>query len=305
MQHKYDKKHKKRFNMKKYNISLFLRNLLTFLLFLSIFSSCGEKKWEKAAKSVYRAYFGEKNGYKVWIVDGAKIREEIFNEFIYGGNPQRYPFVPEGEIWIDNSISAEEYSTTLSHEINECNLMAKFGMTYFDAHDSSLMVELKMRREFESLSRLHESELKEVIPIDFDSTQEIEDIPEKIKLRDIYRIPYDERGGLKIWIVDGYSVRKNIYPDFGFSGNGLAYQFIQPDEIWIDGSVTCEEIEYSIALEVKERELMKKGMIYDDAYTEAIKVSDNLRKINSGLIKSHKEIQIPKQLYRDTGVVVK
>jgi len=61
----------------------------------------------------------------------------------------------------------------------------------------------------------------------------------------------------------------------------------------------------NIALEVKERELMKKGMIYDDAYTEAIKVSDNLRKINSGLIKSHKEIQIPKQLYRDSGVVVK
>ena len=63
------------------------------------------------------------------------------------------------------------------------------------------------------------------------------------------------REGISIWIVDGYLVRKNIYPDFGFSGNDLSCHFIPQKEIWIDGQVTCEETEYSIANELMERKL--------------------------------------------------
>jgi hypothetical protein len=49
-------------------------------------------------ESVYRYYWGEKEGFKIWIVDGAKIRREIFDEFVYGGNNERYPFVPEKDL---------------------------------------------------------------------------------------------------------------------------------------------------------------------------------------------------------------
>jgi hypothetical protein len=255
----------------------------------------------KGIYGIYRYYWGEKDKFKVWIVDGAEIRRQIFNEFIYGGNSERYPFVPEGEIWIDNSISSEEFETTLAHEINERNLMARYAMTYFDAHDSSLALEVKMRRGYLLQCNEHESKLPNVSPTDFDSTKEIEDIPEMIKLKNIYRIPLGERNGIKLWVVDGYAVRRDIYPDFGFSGNGLAYHFIQPNEIWIDGSVTCEETEYSIAQEMKERELLAKGMSYDSSYTEAVKVSDKMRTDNLKLVTSQPQLKISGPLYRDTG----
>lgn len=280
--------------------------LLPFFLLLILFISCNKKEIHETKtiqeQSVYRYYWGEKDGFKVWIVDGALIRKNIFNEFIYGGNDERYPFVPLNEIWIDNSISSEEFETTLAHEINERNLMLKFGMTYFDAHDSSLMVELAMRRGFMKEALEHETKLPKVAPIDFDSTQEIEDLPDLIKIKNIYRIPLREVNGVKIWIVDGYAVRRDIYPDFGFSGNGVAYHFIPENEIWIDGSISCEETEYSIALELKEREEMKKGKIYDVAYVEAVKLIDNLRIKNQNLISLQKAVVKTIPIVRDTGI---
>lgn len=244
---------------------------------------------------------GEKDGYKIWIVDGASVRRDIFNEFLYGGNPQRYTFIPNDEIWIDNSISAEEYKTTLAHELNERKLMAELSMTYFDAHDSSLQLEEKMRKEYSVYCSEHEAALPPVLPIDFDSTQEIESLPQKIRLKNIYRAPYDERNGIKIWIVDGFEVRRDIYPDFGLSGNDLAYHFIPKNEIWIDGDVSCEETEYSIAAELKERELMAKNYSYDDAYTEAVKISDNMRREQQKLSSQHKGLIISSPLFRDKG----
>jgi hypothetical protein len=282
-----------------------MRNIKKYIFFiLIIFSSCSGKKDNPdtnnvPVQNVYRYLLGDKDGFKIWIVDGAVIRKNIFNEFIYGGNDRRYTFVPEGEIWIDNSISSKEYNTTLAHEINERNLMLRNNMSYFDAHDSSLAVELRMRRDFAGECSKHESELKPVSPTDFDSTQEIENIPEMIKIKNIYRIPYGERNGTKIWIVDGYTVRRDIYPDFGFSGNDMAYHFIPLNEIWIDGEVTCEETEYSIALEMTQRVLMGSGKTYDEAYIEAVKVTDNMRKENEKKVYEHPPLKIVQPLYRD------
>jgi hypothetical protein len=281
--------------------------LILLIIPLLMFSSCTKKGTfknsvnENYPQNIYRFYCGEQDGYKIWIVDGAEIRREFFNEFLYGGNPERYTFVPAGEIWIDNSISAEEYQTTLAHELNERSLMAKFKMAYFDAHDSSLQLEVIMRNEYRSECREHEDKLKPVAPIDFDSTQEITTLPENIGLKNIYRMPYGERNGIKIWIVDGFAVRRDIYPDFGQSGNDMAYHFIPPNEIWIDSDVSCEETEYSIIAEMKERELMAKGYLYDDAYTEAVKISDNMRKEQAKLCVMHIPPVITAPLFRDTG----
>ena len=69
----------------------------------------------RQVSGIYRYYVGMKDGFEIWIVDGARIREAVYPEFLYGGNGQRYCFEPEKEIWIDNSISAEEYRYTLAH----------------------------------------------------------------------------------------------------------------------------------------------------------------------------------------------
>ena len=246
---------------------------------------------------------GKEDNYDIWIIDGNQVRLKIFSSFLYGGNEQRYPFNPKGEIWIDNAISCEEYYLTVAHELNERHLMAKFGWQYIAAHDSSLSLEQTIRRTNEELSKSHEASLKKISPTDYGNIKEIKGIPDSIQLQNIYRIPMGARDGISIWIVDGYMVRKNVYPDFGFSGNDLSCHYIPEKEIWIDGQVSCEETEYSIATELKERQLMEKGESYDDAYSDAIDITEKDRQEMVKLAKSHFKIAVPDSLTRYAGVI--
>lgn len=276
-----------------------MKKLLVFPVVILLCSFAPDER----LNDVYRYFWGTKDNYKIWIVDGSKVRQKIYKEFLYGGNEQRYIFNPRGEIWIDNAISCEEFDLTVAHELNERHLMAKFGWTYDKSHDSSLMVEQVIRKENEAICRAHESSLKKVGVTDSYNIKEIPSLPDSICLSNIYRIPEGKRDGISIWVVDGYLIRKNIYPDFGFSGNDLAYHFIPPDEIWIDGQVSCEETEYSIALEMMERRLMKEGRSYSDSYEEAVEAVRNLRDKMDTFIKQQPGIDVPDSLERDSGII--
>lgn len=272
--------------------------VLTIVIILTLSWTCPKK-----VGGVYRYYCGITDSYKVWIIDGNTVRQKIYREFLYGGNEQRYVFNPEGEIWIDNAISCEEFDLTVAHELNERHLMAKFGWTYEAAHDSSLMLEQVIRHRNREVSAAHEASLKKVSVLDSYNKKEIRNLPDSIKLQNIYRIPEGTRNDISIWIVDGYLIRKNFYPDFGFSGNDLAYHFIPAKEIWIDGQVSCEETEYSIALELKERQLMSEGKSYSDAYEDAVGMVQKQRESMMKLAKSHFKITIPDSLERNSGVI--
>jgi hypothetical protein len=277
-----------------------MKKIIFILVISLIITSCGSNK---KVGDVYRYYAGKADNYDVWIIDGNQVRLKIFSSFLYGGNEQRYPFNPKGEIWIDNAISCEEYYLTLAHELNERHLMAKFGWEYLTAHDSSLSLEQTIRHSNEQVCRAHEASLKKVSATDYSNIKEIKGIPDSIQLQNIYRIPVGTREGLTIWIVDGYMVRKNVYPDFGFSGNDLSCHYIPQKEVWIDGQVSCEETEYSIATEIKERQLMEKGESYDDAYSDAIDITLKNRQVMEKLAKSHFKIAIPDSLTRYAGVI--
>ncbi len=277
-----------------------MKNLIIIFAISFIILSCTNYK---KAGDVYRYYEGKKDNYDIWIVDGNQVRLKIFSSFLYGGNEQRYPFNPKGEIWIDNAISCEEYYLTLAHELNERHLMAKFGWKYITAHDSSLSLEQTIRHSNEEVCRAHEASLKKVTATDYDNIKEIKWIPDSIQIQNIYRVPWGTREGITVWIVDGYMVRKNIYPDFGFSGNDLSYHFIPEKEIWIDGQVSCDETEYSIATELMERKLLEKGKSYDDAYSDAIDMTQATRQKMNNLAKSHFKIAIPDSLTRYAGVI--
>jgi len=273
---------------------------LIFCLLCFSFAGCKNKV---TVDGIYRYYAGKRGGFDVWVVDGYKVRHKIYKEFLYGGNEQRYIFNPKGEVWIDNAISCEEFELTLAHELNERHLMAKFGWTYDKAHDSSLAVELVMRRKFQEVCRTHEGALRKISPTDKENRKEISDIADSIKLENIYRIPVGDRDGVKIWIVDGYLVRKNIFPDFGFSGNDKAYHFIPPGEIWIDGQISCEETDYSIATEIKERELLSQGKTFGEAYETAVLEIQKKRDLIALRISKHKPLIIPDSLNRDSGMI--
>jgi hypothetical protein len=257
----------------------------------------------KKIAGIYRYSYGKKGDYSIWIIDGNRVRQKIYKEFLYGGNEQRYIFNPKGEIWIDNAISCEEFDLTVAHELNERHLMAKFGWSYEAAHDSSLSLEQVIRHKNHEICITHEASLKKVSVLDSYNKKEIRNLPDSVKLQNIYRIPEGIREGISIWIVDGYMVRKNLYPDFGFSGNDMAYHFIPPKEIWVDGQVSCEETEYSIALEMRERQLMTEGKTYGDSYEDAVQMIQNQREEMERLAKSHFKIAVPDSLERDGGII--
>ena len=276
-----------------------MKRITAIVIITLLVLSCTQKK---KVDGIYRYYAGKKENFDIWIIDGNGVREKIYKEFLYGGNEQRYIFNPKGEIWIDNAISCEEYDLTVAHELNERHLMAKFGWTYVTAHDSSLMLEQVIRHQNKETCDAHEALLKKVSVLDSYKIKEIRNLPDSIKLQNIYRIPEGTRDGISIWVVDGYLVRKNIYPDFGFSGNDLAYHFIPSKEIWIDGQISCEETEYSIALEMAERRLMTEGKSYSDAYEDAVQMIQDSRVKMENLVRSHFKIAIPDSLARDLGL---
>jgi hypothetical protein len=244
----------------------------------SVFSNVYPQKTQnKEIKGVYRLINEVKDGFEICIVDGPLVRQKIYPEFLYGGNEQRYLFNPKHEIWIDNSISVEEYRYTVAHELNERHLMATLGYTYSDAHDSSLSLERKMRLADLETANKHEGELPKVAPCDCDKIEEIPELGDSIKLKGIYLQLYSVRQGISIWIVNGSNVRRDIYPDFGFSGNDLAYYFIPKNEIWIDAQITCEETEFSILCEINERNYMVSGDDYDQGYEKALIEESKIR----------------------------
>ncbi len=219
---------------------------------------------------VYSVPAGMTEGFAVWIVDGPKIRSDIYPEFLYGGNPQRYRFIPDKEIWIDGSISCQEFQYTLAHELAERSLMARYGETYADAHDSALAVEHALRLKDLDAARRHEAAGPAVAPTDCDGTKELASLPDSVRLAHVYLVPLATRDNVAVWIVDGAVVRRDVFPDFGLSGNDRAYRFIPPREIWIDAQIACGETGFSIATELRERELMARGIPYDSAYEQAI-----------------------------------
>lgn len=272
---------------------------IIFITYGSAF--CSAKGPQRTVKGVYRLMSGRANGMDICIVDGPFVRRNIYHEFLYGGNDERYLFVPRGEIWIDNSISAEEYRYTLAHELNEQSLMAKLGYTYSAAHDSSLKLELRMRLDDQKAAFQHESELPMVSPTDCDGIKQINTIDDSIKLQSVYLHLFDSRSGVTVWVVNGSLVRKNIYPDFGFSGNGYVYHFIPKDEIWIDGQISCEETEFSISRELLQKELMSKGMNYDQSYHKAIVQETRIRKIRWEEASERKSVKPGEKLEREKG----
>jgi hypothetical protein len=81
---------------------------------------------------------------KVWVVDGELVRGLFYIDFTEGGHDKVYPFVPAGEIWIDDDVMPEERRYILLHEMHERYLMAQ-GWNYEKAHQDSSRIEFKCR----------------------------------------------------------------------------------------------------------------------------------------------------------------
>ena len=88
-----------------------------------------------------------------------------------------------------------------------------------------------------------------------------------------------EENGLKIYLVDGESVRID-HIKYVAGGNGYAYDWIPKDEVWIDENQKDKpnDMEGTILHELYEIELMKEGMSYDEAHELADAKESEFRK---------------------------
>lgn len=99
---------------------------------------------------------------KVYMVDGAHIRDYIAIDFTEGDNDAHNPaFVPAGEIWIDLDVAPNEVRCTILHELVERRLMLTKNMEYSSAHEGANQVEQNARNNRDQLDELVMAELKQ------------------------------------------------------------------------------------------------------------------------------------------------
>jgi DNA topoisomerase-1 len=98
-----------------------------------------------ASVSSHKEYLGDIYKCAVWTVDGEVIRNEVDVNFTDGGNPVRYGYVPNGELWIEDKYTPKDMAATLYHEAVEMFLMEHSELSYDIAHEMAAEVESKFR----------------------------------------------------------------------------------------------------------------------------------------------------------------
>ena len=93
-----------------------------------------------------RLLLSELGGFKVYTVDGAFVRKALDIDFVAGGNPGRYAYVPEGELWVEEVYTIPDLVCTAYHEAVEALLMIHDHFTYERAHDIACRYEHGLRR---------------------------------------------------------------------------------------------------------------------------------------------------------------
>jgi hypothetical protein len=103
--------------------------------------------------------------YNVYEVNGDLIRTDIDIDFVSGGNPGRYAYVPEGEIWIDSNLLPNDFAATVIHEFVECMIMEYKEKSYNHSHDKASALELRFRKK-------HIKEENQSIKVEFEKASE-------------------------------------------------------------------------------------------------------------------------------------
>ena len=79
-------------------------------------------------------HLGSLYGMEIWVANGEFIRNNVYVDFTNGGNPGRYAFVPESEIWVE-ARTPNDFAATCVHEFVECFNMIRKKKSYDEAHE--------------------------------------------------------------------------------------------------------------------------------------------------------------------------
>jgi hypothetical protein len=217
---------------------------------------------EVSLKKIYIKKFGKVSGFKIWIVDGKYIRDNVNEEFTNYGQHYLFKFIPEDEFWIDRERSSGEEKYFIDSMLVMNRLMAK-GVISKEA----VKIADRLERRERAKSKLMKKEL------------EIKKTKGNV-LKTIYKNLIEEYKDrkIKIWVVKGELVRDLFFLDFTEGGHDKVYSFIPENEVWIDDDLDLEERKFVILHELHERNLMCKGEDYDSAHKSSSKIEYYCRK---------------------------
>lgn len=196
---------------------------------------------------------------QVWIIDGSYIRSHTDEEFTNFGQHYRYPFIPPSELWIDREADPDERRFFVEHLLVEHRLMAG-GVPYERALDEAGKAERRERRRSGDMKRMTNGGQK---------------LPDG---RDVHeRLWKKLENGLSVWIVNGRLVRSVFDIDFTAGGHDYVYEYVPPNEVWIDNDIADFERGYVLLHELHERNCMAKGLPYSRAHAESSRLEYRCR----------------------------
>jgi len=202
------------------------------------------------------------SGFKVWIVNGKYIRDNIDKEFTNYGQYYQFRFIPKDEFWIDKERNPGEEK----YFIESMFVMNRLILKGVEIKDAAKVADRIEKRE-RSKSKLMKQEVK----IKKNKGNLLETVYKNLLKKYSFE-------NLKVWIVNGELVRDLFFLDFTEGGHDKVYNFIPKNEIWIDDDLGLAERKFVFLHELYERNLMSKGMDYDNAHKSSSKIEYYCRK---------------------------
>jgi len=188
----------------------------------------------------------ERDGYKIYVVDGNYVRDKVDVEFTNFGQHFRFKFIPRHEIWLDKDFGEGERKPFEIHAIVEAEEMAK-GKDYSDAYDIGLKAENAYRNANEK--------------------------------EPIHKHIITKYGDITVWLVDGKSVRDKYDKGFVEGGHWKVYKYVPKGEVWIDDALSDQERKPVMLHELNELGLMRTGMPYLAAHKRSSIKEGKFRKL--------------------------
>lgn len=231
----------------------------------------------KEMNKPYIKKHSEISGFTIWIVDGKYIRDNIDIEFTNYGQNYMFKFIPKNEMWLDQERNPDEDK----YYINSMLRMNKF-----------LSQKISHREAIKQDDIIEKEERTKNYPEEILKNPQI-----VIENKSIYRKllkKYSKK--IKVWIVNGKTVRDLFEVQFTEGGHEKVYSFIPKDEVWIDDDLNRREIKAVLLHEMHERKLMMEGgeyIRYDitahDAHKDSSRIEYYYRRNPKELDKKLKE----------------
>jgi hypothetical protein len=210
-------------------------------------------------KPPYVKKLDERGDLKIWIADGDYIRGHIEEEFTNFAQHNQFPFIPKGELWIDQATNTDDQKFYIDNMLVMNRLTAK-GVPYDEALAAAEQEERKERRRSGDVKLLahHGHRLPEGKDVHLRLWKKLQD-------------------GISVWIVNGRLVRSIFDIEFTEGGHDLVYKFVSSKEVWIENDDEEKERLYILVHELHERGLMAKGWSYDKAHADSSRLEYRCR----------------------------